>query len=110
MRHGNGRNHLLPSRDSSRSEERFRDRPRRPIIFSTSGLSLPNFWLGPLAHDYLFIQLGWMPVSGRGGLDHLVLPALTLGMGMAAILTRILRGSLLQVSSEEYVEALGLKD
>jgi peptide/nickel transport system permease protein len=55
------------------------------------------------------IQLGWAPVSGRGGLDHLVLPSLTLGLGMAAILTRILRASLLQVSSEDYVRSARAK-
>ena len=53
--------------------------------FRFSGLSLPNFWLGPLLMIVFSIQLGWTPVSGRGGLVHLFLPALTLGMGMAAI-------------------------
>jgi peptide/nickel transport system permease protein len=82
---------------------------RSALLFSLLGLSLPNFWLGPLLMIIFSIQLGWTPVSGRGGLDHLVLPSLTLGMGMAAILTRILRGSLLQVSNEDYVRSARAK-
>ena len=82
---------------------------RGALLFSLLGLSLPNFWLGPLLMIIFSIQLGWTPVSGRGGLDHLILPSLTLGMGMAAILTRILRGSLLQVSNEDYVRSARAK-
>ena len=82
---------------------------RGALLFSLLGLSVPNFWLGPLLMIIFSIQLGWTPVSGRDGLDHLVLPSLTLGMGMAAILTRILRGSLLQVSSEDYVRSARAK-
>jgi peptide/nickel transport system permease protein len=55
------------------------------------------------------IQLGWTPVSGRGGLSHLVLPSLTLGLGMAAILTRILRAGLLQTIREDYVRTARAK-
>lgn len=77
---------------------------RIALLFSLLGLSMPNFWLGPLLMIIFSIQLGWFPVSGRGGLSHLFLPALTLGLGMAAILTRILRASLLQVAGEDYVQ------
>ncbi|HXV79119.1 MAG TPA: ABC transporter permease [Candidatus Binatia bacterium] len=82
---------------------------RGALLFSLLGLSLPNFWLGPLLMIIFSIQLGWTPVSGRGGLDHLLLPSLTLGLGMAAILTRILRGSLLQVINEDYVRTARAK-
>jgi peptide/nickel transport system permease protein len=77
------------------------------------GLSLPNFWLGPLLMIVFSIQLGWTPVSGRGGIGHLFLPALTLGLGMSAILVRILRASLLQAIGEDYVKtarAKGLRE
>jgi peptide/nickel transport system permease protein len=86
---------------------------RAALSFSLLGLSLPNFWLGPLLMVLFSIQLGWTPVSGRGGISHLVLPALTLGLGMAAILVRILRASLLQVIHEDYVQtarAKGLRE
>ena len=86
---------------------------RAALLFSLLGLSLPNFWLGPLLMIIFSIQLGWTPVSGRGGLSHLTLPALTLGLGMAAILVRILRASLLRAMHEDYVRtarAKGLRE
>jgi len=79
------------------------------LLFSLLGLSLPNFWLGPLLMIVFSIQLGWTPVSGRGGISHLVLPAVTLGLGMAAILTRILRASLLQVMNQDFVRTARAK-
>lgn len=82
---------------------------RAALLFSLFGLSLPNFWLGPLLMIVFSIQLGWTPVSGRGGLSHLLLPALTLGLGMAAILTRILRAGLLQTLREDYVRTARAK-
>ncbi len=82
---------------------------RLALFFSLFGLSLPNFWLGPLLMIVFSIQLDWAPVSGRGGLSHLFLPALTLSLGMAAILTRILRASLLQVMHEDYVRTARAK-
>jgi peptide/nickel transport system permease protein len=80
-------------------------RDRAVLLFSLLGLSMPNFWLGPLLIILFSIQLGWLPVSGRAGPAHVVLPAITLGLGMAAILTRILRASLLRVRNEDYVRA-----
>jgi peptide/nickel transport system permease protein len=82
---------------------------RVALLFSLLGLSMPNFWLGPLLMIIFAIELGWLPVSGRGGLDHLLLPSVTLGLGMAAILTRILRVSLLQIMREDYVRTARAK-
>jgi peptide/nickel transport system permease protein len=82
---------------------------RFALLFSLLGLSMPNFWLGPLLMIVFAIQLGWLPVSGRGGLTHLFLPSLTLGMGMAAILTRILRASLLGVIRADYIRTARAK-
>lgn len=82
---------------------------RFALLFSLLGLSLPNFWLGPLLMILFSIELGWTPVSGRGGFLHVILPALTLGMGMAAILTRILRASLIQVARAEFVRSARAK-
>ncbi len=73
------------------------------LIISLLGISMPNFWLGPLLIILFSLQLGWLPVSGRGGISHLILPAITLGTAMAAILTRMIRSSLLDVLDEEYI-------
>ena len=69
------------------------------------GISLPNFWLGPLLAIVFSIELGWFPVSGRGSLMHLVLPSITLGASLAAILARMTRASLLDELQEPYVLA-----
>ena len=82
---------------------------RGALFFSLLGLSMPNFWLGPLLMITVSIQLGWLPVSGRGGFAHLILPSLTLGMAMAAILTRILRASLLRIVNMDYIKAARAK-
>jgi peptide/nickel transport system permease protein len=82
---------------------------RAALLFSLIGLSMPNFWLGPLLMIVFSIQLGWLPVSGRGDVTHLLLPSLTLGMAMAAILTRILRSSLLETVNADYVQAARAK-
>lgn len=82
---------------------------RAALLFSLLGLSIPNFWLGPLLIILFSIQLGWLPVSGNAGAMHLILPSITLGLGMAAILTRILRASLLRVRAEDYVQAARAK-
>jgi peptide/nickel transport system permease protein len=77
--------------------------------FAVAGAALPNFWFGPLLILVFAIQLEWMPVSGRGGLAHLVLPALTLGMGMAALLTRMVRATLLDRLSDDYIRTARAK-
>lgn len=82
---------------------------RFALFFSLVGLSMPNFWLGPLLMIAFSIELGWLPVSGREGVSSLILPSLALGMGMAAILTRILRASLLQIARQDYVQTARAK-
>ncbi|MEJ2640615.1 MAG: ABC transporter permease [Desulfosarcinaceae bacterium] len=73
------------------------------MLISFLGISIPNFWLGPMLIILFSIQLGWLPVNERGGLDHLILPAITLGTAMAAMLSRMIRASLLEVLDEEYI-------
>src|SRR5688572_24353977 len=70
-----------------------------------TGVSIPNFWLGPLLAIVFAVELGWLPVSGRGTLAHLVLPAISLGLALAAILARMTRASLLDELGELYVRA-----
>jgi ABC-type dipeptide/oligopeptide/nickel transport system permease component len=72
---------------------------------SLLGISIPNFWLGPLLAIVFAVELGWLPVSGRGTLAHLVLPAISLGAALAAILARMTRASLLEELREPYVQA-----
>lgn len=72
---------------------------------SVVGLSVPNFVLGPLLMLLIAVWLGWLPVSGRQGIASLVLPAITLGTAMAAMLTRMLRSSLLEVLNEDYIRS-----
>jgi len=69
------------------------------------GISMPNFWLGPLLAIVFAVELGWLPVSGRGTLAHLVLPAVTLGASLAAIVARMTRASMLEELRELYVLA-----
>jgi peptide/nickel transport system permease protein len=68
-------------------------------------LSIPNFLLGPLLVLVFSVRLGLLPVSGYGTARHLVLPALTLGTGMAALLMRMIRATLLEELKKEYVTA-----
>jgi peptide/nickel transport system permease protein len=77
--------------------------------FSTLGVSLPNFWLGPLLILCFSLWLGWTPVSGRESSASLILPALTLGTGFAAILARMIRSSLLEVLGEDFVRTARAK-
>jgi peptide/nickel transport system permease protein len=86
---------------------------RAVSVVTLLGLSVPNFALGPLLILLFSVELGWLPVSGRGGLTHLLLPAATLGAALAAIMTRMVRGSMLEELSSDYVRtarAKGLRE
>ena len=77
--------------------------------FSLLGSSIPNFWLGPLLILVFSLWLGWTPVSGRQGPASLILPALTLGTSLAAILARMVRSSVLEVLGEDYIRTARAK-
>jgi peptide/nickel transport system permease protein len=66
---------------------------------------MPNFWLGPLLAILFAVKLGWLPVAGTGTIWHQVLPAITLGTALAAILARMTRASVLEELRELYVLA-----
>jgi peptide/nickel transport system permease protein len=72
-------------------------------VVAQLGMSIPNFWLGPLLVLAFSIGLGWTPVSGNVAPGSLILPAATLGLSMAAISTRMVRSSLLEVLSQPFV-------
>ena len=75
------------------------------MTLALAGVSIPNFWLGPLLAIIFSVELGWLPVSGRGTLAHLVLPAFSLGAALAAVLARMTRATLLEELREQYVVA-----
>jgi ABC-type dipeptide/oligopeptide/nickel transport system permease component len=78
-------------------------------VLTLFGLSVPNFALGPVLILLFSVVLGWLPVSGRGGVSHLILPAFTLGAALAAILTRMVRTSVIEELSADYVRTARAK-
>ena len=89
---------------------RYRGWPDRVATVSALALSaMPHFWLGPLLMLVFALWLGWLPVSGMESSGSIVLPALTLASGLAAILTRMTRASLLEVLNEDFVRTARAK-
>ncbi len=76
---------------------------------SLLGVSIPNFWLGPMLILVFSLWLGWLPVSGAQAPLSWVLPTVTLGTALAAILTRMVRASLLEVLHEDYLRTARAK-
>jgi len=76
---------------------------------SLLGLSFPNFALGPILILLFSIKLGWLPVSGADTFAHRILPAITLGGALAAILTRMVRTSMLEELSQDYIRTARAK-
>jgi len=92
---------------SARRRNRWDDRVLS--VVSLFGLSFPNFALGPILILLFAIKLGMLPVSGSGSFAHLVLPAVTMGGALAAILTRMVRTSMLEELSQDYVRTARAK-
>ncbi len=82
---------------------------RGAMLGSLLGVSIPNFWLGPLLIILFSVRLGWLPGSGREGPASLILPALTLGTALAAILSRMTRSALLDILGEDYLQTARAK-
>tara|TARA_R110002072_G_scaffold100107_2_gene220358 strand:- start:34028 stop:34954 length:927 start_codon:yes stop_codon:yes gene_type:complete len=78
---------------------------RLAIVSAMFGVSIPNFVMGPLLILIFSLWLGWVPVSGKEGVSSLILPAFTLGSALAAILSRMVRASMLEVLQEDYIRA-----
>jgi ABC-type dipeptide/oligopeptide/nickel transport system permease component len=76
---------------------------------SLLGLSFPSFALGPILILLVSIKLGWLPVSGAGSISHLVLPAVTMGSALAAILTRMVRTAMLEELGQDYIRTARAK-
>jgi len=92
---------------SARRRNRWDDRALS--FLSLLGLSFPNFALGPILILFFAIYLGWLPVSGAGSVAHLVLPAITMGGALAAILTRMVRTAMLEELNQDYIRTARAK-
>lgn len=83
------------------------------MLTALFGLSMPHFWLGIMLILIFSVKLGWLPTSGRGGLDHLVMPAFALGLSLMAMFARLTRSVMLEVLSLDYIRtarAKGLRE
>ena len=98
---------ILAGVRSARHRNQWDDRALS--VVSLFGLSFPNFALGPVLILLFSIQLGWLPVSGSGSWLHLILPAITMGGALAAILTRMVRTSMLEELGQDYIRTARAK-
>ena len=78
-------------------------------IVSVRFSAMPAFWLGPILMLIFAVWLGWLPVSGMDSQASIILPAITLGLGLSAILTRMTRTSLLEVLNDDYIRTARAK-
>lgn len=82
---------------------------RSAMGFAMLGVSIPNFWMGPILILIFSLWLGWFPVSGSDSPSSIVLPALTLGTALAAILSRMVRSAVLEVLNEDFIRTARAK-
>ncbi len=78
-------------------------------IIALLGQSLPSFWLGIVLMWVFAVLLGWLPTSGKGGITHMIMPAITLGWFNVAALMRLTRSAMLEVLDSEYVKLARIK-
>jgi glutathione transport system permease protein len=79
------------------------------MFAAITGISIPSFWLGLMLMELFAVQLGWLPSGGTGGFSHAILPSITLGSGVAAVIARFTRSSLLETLREDYVRTARAK-
>lgn len=79
------------------------------MLLSLVGMSVPSFWLGLMLIALFGVILGWLPVSGYGGLKHIVMPGFVLGSFYAAQISRITRTSLLEILAQDYIRTARAK-
>ncbi len=83
------------------------------MVVSLVGVSMPSFWLGLLLILLLSVTLGLLPITGTGGIQRLIMPALALGVQVAGVVSRLARSSMLEVLREDYIQvarAKGLRE
>ena len=76
------------------------------VTIAAMGVSMPNYWLGLLLIIIFSVKLQWLPSFGRGGWEHIILPAITLGTALTAYTTRMLRSAIIETLNSEYLIAL----
>lgn len=79
------------------------------MLLAVAGVSTPSFWLGMMLMLLFGVRLGWLPVYGSGSWLHLILPAVTLGLGAAAIIARMTRSGVLEVLRQDYIRTARAK-
>jgi len=79
------------------------------MFAAVSGISLPSFWLGLMMVQIFAVKLGWFPTGGYGTIKHYILPSMTLGAGVAAIIARFARSSVMDILKEDYVRTARAK-
>ena len=79
------------------------------MFSAVTGISMPSFWLGLMLIELFAVQLGWLPSGGNTTYEHYILPSITLGSGVAAVIARFTRASLLETLGEDYVRTARAK-
>jgi glutathione transport system permease protein len=82
---------------------------RLGMSLAVSGISFPSFALGMLLMQFFSVQLGWLPTVGADSWRHYILPSLTLGAGVAAVMARFTRSSFIDILKEDYVRTARAK-
>lgn len=82
---------------------------RLSMVTTVTLISIPSFWLGLMLMQIFSVKLGWLPTSGVGGVQHVILPSITLGAGVAAVIARFSRSSLLETLREDYIRTARAK-
>lgn len=79
------------------------------MLVALAGVSVPVFWSGLILMNVFALNLNWLPASGYGGWQHLILPALTVGFASAAFIARITRSSVLEALEHDYIQTARAK-